>query len=301
MFLKSSLQTNKEGVHVMATMREIKQRIRSVNSTQQITKAMNLVSAAKLQQARGKLEQVRPYFNETKQIIGTILKYSEVLNYPYLVSRKGNRKAYIVVTADRGLCGGYNANIFKEVEAQVQSKDSVSIISVGKKGRDFFQKQGYHVLGQYSGISEDPTYSDALKIGELGIKMFQEETIDELYLVYTSFISTIQQEPITLKLLPLDPSDFQREAQEKVPLMRYEPNPEGVLGYIIPKYVNNLIYGGLVEASASEQGARMTAMDTATENANTMIDSLTLQYNRARQGAITQELSEIVGGAEALQ
>ncbi|NLL70369.1 MAG: ATP synthase F1 subunit gamma [Epulopiscium sp.] len=285
----------------MATMREIKQRIRSVNSTKQITKAMNLVSAAKLQKARGKLEEVRPYFNETKHIISTILKYSEVLQHPYLTPREGNKKAYIVLTSDRGLCGGYNANVFKEVLAQAKPQDQVSIISVGRKGKDFFQKQQYHLLAQYQAISEDPTYMDAAKIGELAIKMYQEGTIDELHLVYTSFLSTIQQAPIILPLLPLEPSIFKEETQEKAPLMRYEPNPEEVLGYIIPKYVNSLIYGGLVEASASEQGARMTAMDTATENASTMIDHLTLQYNRARQAAITQELSEIVGGAEALQ
>ena len=285
----------------MATMREIKQRIRSVNSTKQITKAMNLVSAAKLQKARGKLEEVRPYFNETKHIISTILKYSEVLQHPYLTPREGNKKAYIVLTSDRGLCGGYNANVFKEVLAQAKPQDQVSIISVGRKGKDFFQKQQYHLLAQYQAISEDPTYMDAAKIGELAIKMYQEGTIDELHLVYTSFLSTIQQAPIILPLLPLEPSIFKEETQEKAPLMRYEPNPEEVLGYIIPKYVNSLIYGGLVEASASEQGARMTAMDTATENASSMIDHLTLQYNRARQAAITQELSEIVGGAEALQ
>ncbi|NMA83912.1 MAG: ATP synthase F1 subunit gamma [Epulopiscium sp.] len=285
----------------MATMREIKQRIKSVNSTKQITKAMNLVSAAKLQQARGKLEQVRPYFNETQTIISTILKYSEILDHPYFTIREGKKKAYIVLTADRGLCGGYNANVFKELLTQVQGEEDISIFSVGKKGKDFFQRQDYHLLAEYQAISEDPTYSDAAKIGELAIQLYNEGTIDELHLVYTSFVSTIQHEPVTLQLLPLDPDVFVQETKEKAPLMRYEPSAETVLGYIIPKYVNSLIYGGLVEASASEQGARMTAMDTATENANTMIEDLTLAYNRARQATITQELSEIVGGAEALQ
>lgn len=285
----------------MANMREIKQRIKSVNSTKQITKAMNLVSAAKLQQARGKLEQVRPYFNETQTIISTILKYSEVLDHPYFQIRENGKKAYIVLTADRGLCGGYNVNVFKELANQVQGEENVSILSVGRKGKDFFQRESYHLLAEYQGISEDPSYSDAVKIGDLALQMYNEGIIDELHLVYTSFVSTIQHEPVTLQLLPLDPSVFVQETKEKASLMRYEPSAEAVLGYIIPKYVKSLIYGGLVEASASEQGARMTAMDTATENANTVIDDLTLAYNRARQATVTQELSEIVGGAEALQ
>ncbi len=262
---------------------------------------MNLVSAAKLQKAKTNLEGTRPFFQKVQQTIASIVKNSEGLNHPYLTVREVKKSAFIVVTSDRGLCGGYNANVSKEALRHMVDKN-VQLITVGKKGRDFFKRKKINSEGEFPGVSENPTYAEAARIGQLVLDLYAKTEIDEVYLAYTSFKSTIQQEPTVIKLLPVDADKFQQmSAGEENSVMNYDPSEEEVLNYVIPRYVYTVLFGALAESAASEQGARMTAMDSATENAYDMIDSLTLKFNRARQASITQELSEIVGGAEALK
>ncbi|WDV46086.1 ATP synthase F1 subunit gamma [Clostridiaceae bacterium M8S5] len=280
-------------------MRDIKRRIRSVSNTKKITKAMELVSSAKLRKARAKLEKTRPYFDTVIRSINEILASTDGIKHPMLIKREVKKVLYIVLTSDRGLCGGYNSNILKLVEKHSAGDKEVSVINVGMRAKSYFEIRNYDIKENFLHISESPTYSDALEIGSLALKLYEEKEIDEINLVYTSFVSTITYQPKVLKLLPAD--NFKAEEKAKKTLVEYEPSPESVLDYLIPKYVYSAIYGGLVESSASEQGSRRVAMESATDNAEEMIEKLQLSYNRARQAAITQEISEIVGGAEALK
>lgn len=286
----------------MASLQAIKGRIKSVSSTKQITNAMNLVATAKLTKAKESALKSRPFFTEVQKVIKSIAKSSENLNSPLLRDNGVSAKAYVVLAADRGLAGGYNANVSKLVMNHITNKDEARLITVGKKPRDFFKARHFDVAHEVTGISADPTYSDAKEIANYVIDLFNKGEVGEVYLAYTAFKSTIQQEPTMIRLLPVDISGI-KETHTEGPkdLLSYEPSPEAVLDYLMPRYVTDIIFGGLVESNASEQGARMTAMDAATENANEMIAKLEIESNRARQAAITQELSEIVGGAEALK
>ncbi len=283
----------------MASMRDIKRRKLSIQSTGQITKAMKLVSTAKLQKAKVKAEETRPYFKKMHQTISSILKTSQRVKHPLLTQRETHKRAYVVITSNRGLAGGYNGNVCKLVFSEANSKDA-SIIAIGRKGGDLLKKKGYTLLAEHNAVMEAPVFEDALSIGASILDLYKQGQIDEVYLVYTAFNSTISQEAKMLKLLPLDAETFDDAVEDDTP-MNYEPDAESVLDEIIPKYVTSILYGALKESVASEHGARMTAMDAATNNANDMIDDLALLYNRARQASITQELSEIVGGAEALK
>lgn len=284
----------------MASMRDIKRRIKSVKSTQQITKAMYLVASSKLTRARNRLTDTRPFFKETKDVIASIVQGSKGIKHPFLESRKEvKNKAVILITGDRGLCGGYNSNVSKLAATVADGKENVKAITVGIKGRDFLKRKKFDIVDSYAGISEKPQYSHALEIGRLALDLYKSGEVDEVYLVYTEFISTITSEPKLMKLLPLDENDFKLDDSSlgNSAITIYEPNEEAVLDYVIPKYVNTVIFGAMVESAVCELGARMTAMDSATENAAEMIDTLNLLYNRARQGAITQEITEIVGGS----
>lgn len=280
-------------------MRDIKRRIRSVSNTKKITKAMELVSSAKLRKARTRLDITRPYFDTVIRSINEILANTDGVKHPMLTKREVNNVLYIVLSSDRGLCGGYNSNITKLVEKHSSDKKAVSVITIGSKAKSYFESRHYNIKESFLQISENPTYQDALEIGSLALKLYQNGEIDEINLVYTSFVSTITYEPKVLKLLPAD--NFKAEEKAKKTLVEYEPSPESVLDYLVPKYVISAVYGGLIESSASEQGSRRVAMESATDNAEEMIGKLQLRYNRARQAAITQEISEIVGGAEALK
>lgn len=290
----------------MASMRDIKRRIKSVNSTKQITQAMNLVASSKLQKARQRLLEVRPFFDETKRVISDIVNNSAGVSHPFLSEREVKSVAIITIAGDRGLCGGYNANVSKEAFNFIKDKNNASVITVGTKSRDFFRHRKVNILESYMGISEKPDYSHALKIGKKALDLFTDGSVDEVYLAYTKFNSTISHEPTLIRLLPVDVNDFKEETSEgkkasQKALTIYDPDEESVLEYVIPKYLNTVVFGALVESAACELGARMTAMDAATENAEDVIDGLTLAYNRARQGAITQEITEIVSGANALE
>ncbi|MGF7057710.1 ATP synthase F1 subunit gamma [Brassicibacter mesophilus] len=282
------------------SMGDIKRRIRSVSSTKQITKAMELVSSAKLRKAREKLERTRPYYETIVRSIQEILSSTTGIRHPFLTKREVKNRAYIVLTGDRGLAGGYNGNAIKLAESQITDKENTTIIAVGQKGRDHFKKRGYKIAGEYLHIAEDPQFLDAQSIGNLVVELYKKGEVDEVSLVYTRFKSVISQEPKVIKLLPAE-SIKEGDEKKKTTLIEYEPSPEEVLDYLIPKYIQSAIYGALIESSASEQGARRTAMESATDNAEEMIDDLKLVYNRARQASITQEISEIVGGAEALK
>lgn len=282
-------------------MQDIKRRIKSVNSTKQITKAMELVSSAKLRKARERLQKTRPYFNTIGKTVEEIILSTRGIQHEFLKPREIKNTGYIVISADRGLAGGYNANVIRAAANHMDTKEKVSVITIGQKARDFFRKRAYNLDGEFTHISEDPHFSDAQNIGRLAIELYRQELVDEIYLVYTEFISTINHKPRVIKLLPIESNIEEENAPKKaIGLMEYEPSPEAVLNYLIPKYIDSMIYGALVESSVSEQGARRVAMESATDNATEMISDLELEFNRARQASITQEIAEIVGGAEAL-
>lgn len=280
-----------------AGMKDIKRRIKSVESTMQITKAMELVSSSKLRKAKEKVENSRPYFKILYDTMHKIASNTTGLKSPYIVQKENPKKGYIVIAGDRGLAGGYNSNVLKEALNHMNGEKS-SIITVGKKSIEYFSKRGYDIHGKFSSKAESIEIAEVTQIAEQGIKMYKEGMIDELYIVYTEFVSSLTQEPKIVKLLPLA---FEKGEASKTSSITYEPSPEGVFNYLVPKYIDGIIFGAIVESFASEQGARRTAMESATDNAGEMIDTLQLRYNRARQATITQEISEIVAGAEALK
>ena len=276
-----------------------------MNSTKQITHAMELVASSKLRKARQKAECRRAYFEVMIQSMQELAAHQTGnIKNVYLEERQGEKSLTIVITADRGLAGGYNSNVIKLASSNIKDKESAKLIIVGRKGKDFFKNREYNIVDEYIGISENPSYNDALQIGEKAISLFKSGEVDHVNLVYTKFVSTLTQKAELIKLLPLNKEVLQEEKvmenKDEIPLiMGYEPDVESLLGYLIPKYVINTIYGAIIEGSASEQGARRIAMEAATENANEMIDNLSLRYNRARQEQITQEIAEIVAGASA--
>lgn len=283
----------------MASMRDIKRRRSSIQSTQQITKAMKLVSTVKLQKAKNRAEETNPYFNHMYQTVGSMLKRSGTIMHPYLTAGESSKKAVVVITSNRGLAGGYNSNVVKLITDSGWNKEDVTVYAIGNKGKEALERRGYTVLADYSEVIESPVYEDAAAVCGQVLKAFQEGEIGEIYLAYTHFKNTVSHEPTLMKLLPVE-IDETEETENSNILMNYEPNDEEALDMIIPKYITSLFYGALVEAVASENGARMQAMDSATSNAEEMISDLSLKYNRARQGSITQELTEIIAGASAI-
>ena len=279
-------------------MKDIKRRIKSVNSTKQITKAMELVASAKLRKAKERVDNSKPYFLTVYKTLEKIARNSKGIDNIYLKQREVKNKGYVVIAGDRGLAGGYNTNVLKMAVSHMGSSKE-KIIPIGKKSFEYFSKRSYPIVKEFMGISETADYSDALEIAKIGIDLYDKGEIDELYVVFTEFKSALTQIPTVLKLLPLSFDESSEKGNSKE-LITYEPSEEAALHYIIPKFVASSIYGGIIESSASEQGARRMAMESATDNAEEMIDKLELSYNRARQASITQEISEIVAGAEAL-
>lgn len=284
----------------MASMRDIKRRKQSISSTQQITKAMKLVSTVKLQKAKTKAEQTTPYFNYMYQTVSSILAKSKNISHPFLKAGASEKKAVVVITSNRGLAGGYNSNIVKLVTGADWKKEDVEIYAIGGKGAELLQRRGYHIAANASEVMESPTYADAMALCNKVLDAFTRGEVGEIYLAYTHFKNTVSQEPKLMKLLPVEIDLTENAPKNDNLLMNYEPNEEEALNMIIPKYVTSLFYGALMEAVASENGARMQAMDSATSNAEEMISDLSLKYNRARQGSITQELTEIIAGANAI-
>lgn len=283
----------------MASMRDIKRRKSSIQSTQQITKAMKLVSTVKLQKAKSRAEEANPYFNYMYQTVTSVLAKSGNMNHPYLMKNESEKKAIVVITSNRGLAGGYNSNIVKLITNGELKKEDLELYTIGNKGREALERRGYTIKASYSEVIEAPDYTDAMAICKQVLEDYQNGEIGEIYLAYTHFKNTVVHEPKLMKLLPVEFEESEVTENSNV-LMNYEPTEEEALDMIIPKYITSLFYGALVEAVASENGARMQAMDSATSNAEDMISDLTLKYNRARQGSITQELTEIIAGAEAI-
>lgn len=286
----------------MASMRDIKRRKGSIQSTQQITKAMKLVSTVKLQRARAGAERSKTYFDCMFATVNNILLRAGNIEHKYLNKSESQKKAVIVITSNRGLAGGYNSNISKLITRNEElDKENVLIYSVGRKGRDTLQRNGYKIQHDASDVIEEPVYLDAMALSDTLLQAYENGEIGEIYLAYTSFKNTVSHVPTLLKILPVERNtDQEISSEESKTLMNFEPDDEEALDKIIPKYVTSLIYGGLLEAVASENGARMQAMESATSNAEEMIGDLTLKYNRARQSSITQELTEIIAGAEAI-
>lgn len=284
----------------MASMRDIKRRKGSIQSTQQITKAMKLVSTVKLQKAKGRAEEVNPYFNYMYHTVTSMMAKSGTINHPYLKAGESKKKAIVVITSNRGLAGGYNSNVIKLITGSDIPKEDIVLYTIGNKGREVLERHGYEVKMDASEVIEAPTYADASAICKQVLSDFTSGEVGEIYLAYTHFKNTVVHEPKLMKLLPVEFNEKEETKEPDNVLMNYEPNEEEALDMIIPKYVTSLFYGALVEAVASENGARMQAMDSATSNAEEMINDLELKYNRARQGAITQELTEIIAGAEAI-
>lgn len=281
--------------------RELRARIRSTRNMRQITKAMEMVSAAKLRRAQERAVAAKPYAEKMRDVIISIAQGTTGINHPMLQSRPVKKTGYLVITSDRGLAGGYNANVVrmftKELRERHKSSDEYTIFAVGRKGRDFLSKRKYPIHNEITGLTDFPTFADINPIARQAVNLFADGTIDELYIVYNEFVNAIVQRPKMVRLLPL--GDMGQSTEKKV-LYEYEPSAELVLEELLPRYAETLIFSALLEAKAGEHAARMTAMGSATDNATEMIASYTLSLNRARQAAITQEISEIVAGANAL-
>ena len=288
----------------MATMREIKRRRVSIQNTQQITKAMKLVSTVKLQRAKTRAENSKAYFKYMYKTITSMLAKAGNVNHPFVQGNSSKNVAVVTVTSNRGLAGGYNANIIKLVTGAGFEKENVRIYSVGKKGADGLARRGYQIVTENPDYIEEPTFAQAQELGRRLLNDFANGEIGEIYVAYTEFKNTVTHIPKLVKLLPVEASDVTEDEEmsaiDKITPMNFEPSEEEAIALLIPKYVTSILYGAFVEAVASENGARMQAMDSATNNAEEIISDLELKYNRARQGAITQELTEIIAGAEAI-
>ena len=275
--------------------KEIKNRIRSMESTKQITKAMEMVAASKLRRAQAQVLNSRPYFEQLFSTINDIVDTNSDFSSVYLKSRPVKKVAYVVIAGDRGLAGGYNSNILKLAYSQMENKDAV-VFPIGKKTVDFFRTRKIPMLSEHYAEAENVSVGDCFTIAKQLCKAFLDGSIDEIHVGYTNFVSVLSQTPAALRLLPLLREETGREGTRKTDII-YEPDCEEVFDAIIPEYLGGVIYGALCESRAAEQAARRTAMDSATQNADEMIADLSLKFNRARQAAITQEITEIVAGA----
>ena len=276
-------------------MKAIKRRIKSVGSTKQITNAMQLVASSKLRKAKIREEQTRPYFNELYKTMCEIASANDDFSTVFTTKREVKSKLFIVIAGDRGLAGGYNSNVLKmAVAAHEKDAQKPKIIAIGKKSAEYFEKHEYDVVASFANIAEDIKPNTAQDIADIAIRMFTDGEVDEVDVFYTMFISSMSQEPETMKLLPLDTANMEITGK-----MTYDPSPEAVFNRIVPKFTASLLMCAVVESFASEQGARRTAMEAATDNADAMTENLSLLYNRARQASITTEIIDIVSGASA--
>lgn len=264
---------------------------------------MHMVSASKLSKAEEFAKAFDPYSDKIKEVVTNIAGSDEETEHPMLVKREVKKTAYFVITSDRGLAGAFNSGILREVYRTIQekhqSKDEYAVIAAGRMGRDFFKKRDIPILNEIIGLSDQPNFADIKDLTEETVQLFIDEEIDELVICYNHFISAISQEVTMKKLLPL--TDLEEETSGTTSIYEYEPNQSEILDVLLPQYAESLIFGALLDSKASEHASRMTAMQSATDNADELIDDLSLQYNRARQAAITQEITEIVGGAAALE
>ena len=286
----------------MATLREIRRRISSVKSTQQITKAMKMVAAAKLRRAQERAISMRPYAQKLGEMVSNLVKNIDETNDILLLTRPVERVLVVVITADRGLCGTFNHNIIKESAKQINSindKD-VQVFTVGRKSLEYFRKRDYTIYASKDNFFNHLKFDDALEISSKLIEAYRKNMFDRIEIVYNKFVSAVKHELTIEQFLPLAPPSDSKNDKSDIDYL-YEPDKHEILAAIIPKHLNVQVWKILAESNAAEQAARMTAMESATDNAEDLIQKLTLTYNRARQASITKELSEIVGGAEALK
>ncbi|WP_166838268.1 F0F1 ATP synthase subunit gamma [Rheinheimera pleomorphica] len=286
----------------MAGGKEIKSKIGSINNTRKITSAMEKVAVSKMRKAQDRVAATRPYAEGMRKVIGNVANGSLEYRHPYLADREVKRVGYIVISTDRGLCGGLNTNEFKKVALELKSwKDKgvdAQFAVIGNKATAFFKRFGGKVVAQQAGSGDVPRLADVIGSVKVMLQAFNEGRIDRLFLVYNKFVNTMKQEPVIDQLLPLPKADIEQKAHNWDYL--YEPDPKPILDMLLDRFVESQVYQGVVENSASEHAARMVAMKAATDNAGNLMDDLKLVYNKARQAAITQELSEIVAGAAAV-
>jgi len=287
----------------MATIRDIRRRIRTVRNIQQITKALKMVAAARLQRAQSRATAARPYADEMLAVMSHLvsLEATEEVGHPLLEVRAPDNLGLVVITSDRGMAGSYNGNVLRRAMEVVREhdKESVKLVTIGKKGRAFFAKRGYEIAADFPMPSSEVRFAEARQVSMKIRDMFQSRQVDVVQIIYTRFYSAVTQRVTDLQLLPAQPPEG--ETTDGPTDYIFEPAPEMLLANLLPRYVDIQVFRAMLESLASEHGARMTSMSAATDNAGEMIDTLTLDFNRARQAAITRELAEIVGGAEALK
>lgn len=293
----------------MASITEIRSRMRSVEQTLKITNAMYLISSAKVKKARKQLSEVEPYFDRLAKTILDIFRHSPDLQHRYIEGHekpKEERKTgFVVITGDKGLAGAYNHNVLKLAESYLARKKDPTLFLIGQMGRHYFEKKNISIDGEFMYTAQDPTLERAREIVDTLVGLFEQGALDDIYLVFTHTYSAMRMEPEIIKLLPLDRAMLSArrglsEADQYRDVVRYQPSKEAVLDVLVPGVLKGYMFAALVESFCSEQNARMTAMDTASDSAKEMLSSLSLEFNRARQGAITQEITEIAGGAAAL-
>lgn len=280
----------------------VQRRIKGFTSTQQITKAMKMVSAAQLRRAQEKVLAARPYARELAKTLGRLVEGGAGANHPLLAARpEANKVAYVVITADRGLAGAFNVNIIRKASTSLKEEPRpIKLVAIGRKGRDFFKKRDVIPALEFTGLGEEARHSVAREIVGKLVQLYLDGEVDEVRVIYTEFVNPVTQRPAEVQLLPVVPPAASAGSEGPDVGYIYEPSAEAVLNTLVPRYVETVFYQAMLESKASEHGARMTAMGSATDNAKEMIAKLTLAFNRARQAAITREISEIVGGASAL-
>jgi F-type H+-transporting ATPase subunit gamma len=281
----------------MASTQDIRRRIKSVKNIEQITKAMKMVAAARLRRAQARAIASKPYTEKISEILKSVAANAGDAVNPLLAVREVKRTGYLVISADKGLAGAYASNLFKEIVPRITDKSTTGLLTVGRKARDYFRRRQYVVDSEYTGFSDKPTFQDACEIAKEVAEGYISGKYDEIYMAYTEFKSPLVQKPAIIKLLPLSDHAAGEETHDYI----FEPSAAQVMDLLLPKYLETTVYGALLQSAASELGARMTAMGSATDNAEELIAKLVLNYNKVRQANITREITEIVGGAEALK
>jgi len=287
----------------VANLREVKNRINSTKKTKAMTKAMQMVSASKKTRAEQNAKSYVPYMEKVQDVVTAIASGTTDASHPMLTSRPVKKTGYIIITSDRGLAGAYNSSVIRglvnTLNERHKSKDEYVILAIGRVGKDYFTKRDYNVVDSIIGLPDQPSFSDVKAIARKAVGMFAEGTYDELYMYYNHYISVISQEVTEKKVLPI--TDLAPASEGVTASYEFDPSAEAILEVLLPQYAESLVFGAILDGKASEHAARMTAMKAATDNADELIKSLDLLYNRARQAAITQEITEIVGGAAALE
>lgn len=288
----------------MGSLKEIDTRIKSTKKMKQITKAMNMVSSSKLRRAESNAKQFRPYMEKMQDAITAVAGSDKNSRHPMLQQREVKKSAYLVITSDKGLAGAYNANVLKhfikDIEEKHASKDDYSIVVLGQTGVDFLKNKGYDIHDSLIDVPDQPSFKEVQAIAKKAIGLYSEGEVDEVKIYFSHFVSVLENTPSTKTVLPLSPEDSSL-GHGQMSSYEFEPDKEAILSVILPQYVESLIYGTILDAKASEHATRMTAMKNASDNASEIIDDLSIQYNRARQAAITQQITEIVGGSVALE